>query len=129
MNLILRILATAVATGITAWLLPGIHVVADSTGQQVLVLVVVSLIFGVVNAIVKPLAQVVSFCAIILTLGLFLLVINAGMLLLTAWLAEQIGFGFVVDGFWWALAGSVVISIISGIINSVLGTKKDQQNH
>ncbi|WP_026927929.1 phage holin family protein [Granulicoccus phenolivorans] len=126
MNLILRILATAIATGVTAWLLPGIHILGNTTADKALILVVVSLVFGVVNAIVKPLAEMVSFCAIVLTMGLFLLVINALMLLLTAWAASQLGFGFVVDSFWWALAGSVVISLVSGIINSVLGTKKER---
>lgn len=122
MNFLIRTVAVAIATAAAAWLLPGIVVSTSGTGSLVLTLLAVSLIMGLVNAVVKPLVSVVSGCLIIVTLGLFLLVINAAMLLLTSWLAGQVGLGFYVDGFLTALLGSIVISIVSGFISWALKT-------
>lgn len=120
MDFIWRLIVTAVATAIAVWLVPGISITGDN---QIVTLVIVSLIFGVVNAIVKPLTQALSFCLIILTLGLFLLVINALMLMLTSWLAGQIGVGFEVDGFWAALFGSIIIAVVGALLGGVLGNR------
>ena len=125
MNFVLRVLATAAAVWVAAWLLPGVEVSAGSTTDTIVVLLAVSVIFGLVNAVVKPLFSALTGCLIVLTFGLFLFVINALMLMLTSWIAGRLDLGFSVDGFWWALAGSVVISVVSGFINGVLGTKKD----
>ncbi|MGA4506337.1 phage holin family protein [Propionibacteriaceae bacterium G1746] len=127
MKFIIRVLATAAAVAVAAWLLPGVAITGASRQDQALVLLAVAAIIGVVNALVKPLAQFVSTCAIILTLGLFLFVINAAMLMLVSWIAGELNLGFHVDGFWWALAGSVVISVVSGFINGVLGTSKSAE--
>ncbi|MGA4668875.1 phage holin family protein [Propionibacteriaceae bacterium Y1923] len=126
MKLALRVLATAAAVWFAAWLLPGVTVDAgsDRLADTVWLLILVSLIFGVVNAVVKPLFSVLTGCLILVTFGLFLFVVNALMLMLTSWLAGQFNLGFHVDGFWWALAGSVVISVVSGFINGVLGTDR-----
>lgn len=125
MNFVLRVLATAAAVWVAAWLLPGVDVSAGSTTDTIVVLLAVSVIFGLVNAVVKPLFSALTGCLIVLTFGLFLFVINALMLMLTSWIAGRLDLGFAVDGFWWALAGSVVISVVSGFINGVLGSKKD----
>ena len=69
--------------------------------------------------------QFLSGCLIVLTFGLFLLVVNAAMLLLSSWLAGQLGIGFHVDGWWPALLGSIVISIVSGAINGVTGATRE----
>lgn len=126
MNFLLRVLATAAAVWVAAWLLPGVIVEGGSLTQTILVLLGVSVIFGVVNAVVKPLFSVLTSCLIVLTFGLFLFVINALMLLLTSWIAGKFDIGFHVDSFWWALWGSIVISLVSGFINGVLGTKRDR---
>jgi putative membrane protein len=70
-------------------------------------------IFAIVNAVLRPLATFFSFCLVIVTFGLFVLVINAAMLGVTAWLAGQLGLNFTVDGFWSAVLGSIVISLVS----------------
>ena len=73
-----------------------------------------------VGAVVKPVLKLLSFPLVILTFGLFLLVINAAMLLLTGWLAKQLGVGFRVDGFWTAVGGSVVITVATWLVDRLL---------
>lgn len=124
MDLILRTLATAVSLGVAAFLIPGIAITGDSPGAKALTLVIVAVVVGLVYAFVKPLVQFVSGCFILLTFGLFLLVINAGLLAASAWAAQQLGFGFYVDGFWAALFGSIVVSLVNGIMDGALGVGK-----
>ena len=120
MNFLVRVVVNALALGAAAWLLDGIRVVGDETSDQVLTLLAVGLIFGVVNAFVAPVVKLLSLPFIILTLGLLLLVINACMLLLTAWLADAFDLGFQVDGFWTAVLGSIVITVVSWLFGAVL---------
>jgi putative membrane protein len=87
------------------------------------VIVGVALVFGLVNALLRPLLKVLTCPLIILTLGLFTLVVNALMLLLTSWIAAQLGLGFRVDGFWPAFLGGLVISIVSFLLSLVLVDK------
>lgn len=124
METLLRLVVGAIATAAAVWLIPGIRVVAATDQQHVLILLGVAAIMGVVNAVVKPFTQALSFCLVLLTFGLFLLVINAAMLLLTAWVAQKFGIGFFIDGFWPALWGSIVISIVSSLLGGTFGTEK-----
>jgi putative membrane protein len=123
MRFLLRLVANAAALAVATWLLAGIQLTAAGTGDKVLVLLVVALIFGIVNAIVKPIFTLVTACVVLLTLGLFLLVINALMLLLTSWLAARLGVGWYVDGFWTALLGSIIVSIVSFALNAFFPEK------
>ena len=113
----------AITTAAAVWLIPGIRVVAETDQQYILIMLGVAAIMGVVNAVIKPFTQVLSFCLVVVTFGLFLLVINASMLALTAWIAQRFGIGFFVDGFWPALWGSVVISFVSSLLGGLLGAK------
>ena len=106
MTLLFRWAAAAAGVGIAAWLLPGIRVVGG-----VSTLFVVALIFGLVNALIRPLVKMLSCGLIVLTLGLFLLVINAAMLWLTSLLASSLGFGFEVRDFGSAVLGAIIISL------------------
>ena len=124
MRLILRVVATAVAVAVAALLVPGIVVAGPSVGAKALTLVVVAAVIGLVNGFVKPLVTTLTGCLVVLTLGLFLLVINALMLQFAAWIAQQLGFGFYVDGFWPALFGSIIISLVSGALSGVLGADR-----
>ncbi|WIY82673.1 phage holin family protein [Propionimicrobium sp. PCR01-08-3] len=122
MNLILRTIATAIAVWVASLLLPGISV--QTQGSQAAAIgtfILIAAIIGLVNTIVKPLAQALSGCLILLTLGLFLLVVNAAMLILSSWICAQLGIGFAVDGWGTALIGSIIISVVSGLINGVTG--------
>jgi putative membrane protein len=79
-----------------------------------------ALIFGLLNALLRPLLKFLTCPLIILTLGLFTTVINTGMLLLTSKVGQALGFGLNVDGFWTAVLGSLVISIVSVIMSVIL---------
>ena len=114
------VVVNALALAAAAWLLGGIEVTGDTTQDRIITLVLVALIFGVINAIVEPVVKLFSLPLILLTLGLFLLVINAAMLLLTGWISEQFGLGFSVDGFWTAVLGAIIITVATWILEAVL---------
>ncbi len=126
-NLILRVIATAIAVWVAALLLPGIQVeTVGGQGSAIITFILTAVVIGLVDAIVKPVAQLLSGCFIILTLGLFLLVVNAAMLMLSSWICTKLGIGFVVDGWGSAIIGSIIISIISGLVNGVTGANNAQ---
>lgn len=106
------------ALGLVTWLLTGIRLDTADAIESALTLLGVGLLFGVVNAVVKPLVTTLGGCMIVLTLGLFTWLINAAMLLLTSWLAGQVGLGWHVDDWRAALIGALVLSIISVIAGS-----------
>lgn len=126
MRMILRLLANAAALAIATFLLSGISLTADTTGDKVLALLVVALIFGVLNALVKPLFTLVTAPIVLLTLGLFLLVINACIMLLTSWISEKVSLGWHVEGFWTALFGAVIVSIVSFVLNAFVPDKNER---
>lgn len=111
-KLLVRLIVNAVALWVAVELVPGLAYDGD-----LVTLLLVALIFGLVNALVRPLLAVLSCPLIILTLGLFILVINGLMLALTAWLSRQFGLGFTVESFWAALLGAIVISIVSALLS------------
>jgi len=115
MGLLTRWLVSAAAVAAAAYLLPGIRLEGGITD-----LLKVALILGLVNALVRPVLKMMSCGVIVLTLGLFLLVINAAMLLLAEVVARSLGIGFYVDGFEAALVGSLVISVVSFLISLLL---------
>lgn len=112
--------ANAVALAVAVWLLDDITLTGDSAGGKVGTLIVVALIFGVVNFLVKPIAKLLTFPVLVLTLGLFTLVINAVMLLLTSWIADGVDLNFHVDGLWTAVLGGLIVSIVSWAMNMAL---------
>jgi putative membrane protein len=123
MRLLVRWLINAVALLVAAWLVPGIRLgpsggTVSSTDWGTLL--VVALIFGIVNAIIRPIVSFLSLPLTILTLGLFIFVINALMLLLTSGIAQRLGLNFLVDGFWPAFIGALVVSIVSFLLNRTL---------
>jgi putative membrane protein len=124
-RLILRLLANAGALAVATWLLSGITLTAQTTGRKVLTLLIVALIFGIVNAIVKPIFTFFTAPVVLLTLGLFLIVINALMLLLTSWISDQFDLGWSVNGFWTAVFGSIIVSIVSFIVNAFIPEKDE----
>lgn len=125
MRMILRLLANAAALAIATWLLPGISLTADSTSDKVISMLIIALIFGVLNAVVKPIFTLFTSPIVLLTLGLFLLVINAVMLLLVSWIAGLVGLGWHVDNFWWAVLGALIVSIVSFLLNAFLKDKNE----
>jgi putative membrane protein len=120
MRFVVLILVNVLALGAAAWLFDGIEVNGATRGDQLVTLVVVGAIFGVITSFVKPVVTFFSLPFIVLTLGLFLIVINALMLLLTSAIADGVGLGFHVDGFLVAVLGAIVISIVSAVASAVL---------
>lgn len=121
----MRFLFSAAALALATWLVPGISMKASEPQNAVLGILVVAVIFGVVNAIVKPLFSFASAPLLLITLGLFLLVINALMLWLTSWVADQLNIGWHVDGFWSAFWGALIVSFVSFILNSSFTSKSE----
>jgi putative membrane protein len=117
---IIGVVANALAPALAAWLLAGIKLTDASRTDQVITLVLVALIFGVINAVVRPVVKLLSLPFIILTLGLLIFVINALMLLLTSWISGQVGLGFHVDGFWTAIFGGIIVMVATWVIELVL---------
>lgn len=125
---VIRILINAFAIWLTTLFVSGFEVVgADTDGGRVVILIVVGLIFGLVNSIVRPIVAIFSIPLYILTLGLFTLVVNALMLLLTAWITGQTDWGIRIDGFWVAVLAALVISIISFLVTLVVPGARDER--
>jgi putative membrane protein len=125
-RLLVRLLASAVALAVAAGLVDGISVGPGTNRERALTLLGVAIIFGLVNAIVRPILRLLTLPLVVLTLGLFLLVLNALMLLLTEWIANQFDLAFHVDGFWSALLGALIITVVSFLINIVLPDKYER---
>lgn len=121
-SFVLRVAVSGVGLWVAALLIPGIAFDDDgSTVAQVLTIGAVALVFGVLNAVVRPILLLLSLPLLVLTLGLFLLILNAVMLSLTSWLAGLLDLGFVVQDFWWdAVLGALVITIVTMILQLVL---------
>ncbi|MFC5214051.1 phage holin family protein [Streptomyces coerulescens] len=119
-NFVVKTIANAGALAVAVWLLDKITLTGDSTGKKIGTLLLVALIFGLVNFLVKPIVKLFSLPLLILTLGLFTLVVNALMLLLTSWFADKLDLSFHVDGFWTAVLGGLIISIVSWALNLAL---------
>ncbi len=109
MRFLVRLLLNGIAIIVAAWLLPGIHITSPFAG------LVAGIILGFVNAIVRPVLFVLTLPFTLVTLGLFIFVLNAICFGLTAWLVP----GFSVDGFWWALLGALLVTVVSWILNGV----------
>ncbi|MFZ3569348.1 phage holin family protein [Streptomyces sp. BH097] len=124
-NFLVKTIANAGALAVAVWVLDKIILTGDSTGKKVGTLILVALIFGLVNVIVKPVVKLLTFPLFILTLGLITLIVNALMLLLTSWLADQVDLSFHVDGLWTAILGGLIVSIVSWALNVVLPEGKD----
>ncbi|MFI7585944.1 phage holin family protein [Spongisporangium articulatum] len=122
MQILIKIVVNAVAIWVAAQLLDGVQLAeSGSTSDKVVTVLVVGAIFGLVNAVIKPIVQIFSFPFYILTLGLFALVVNALMLELVAWLADRFDLAFSIDDFFWsAILAAIIVSLVSMALNLVL---------
>ena len=122
MNFLWRVIINAIAIWLAAAVLSGINIVAKGNGaaNTILTVLVIGAVLAVVNMVVKPLVKLLTLPVYVLTLGLFGLVVNALMLLLTAWLTKNSDWGLQVDGFWWAVAGALFVSVAGMILQAVL---------
>src|ERR1700760_2754789 len=125
MKILLRILVAMAALGVAAWLVPGIVLTGHDTAAKALTLLVVAVIFGIVNAVLKPVIKTVGCAFYLLTLGLVAIVVNGLLLWLTSWIAyDKLREPFHVTGFWAAVFGALIVGIVTWVIHLVLGDEK-----
>ncbi|GAB2821947.1 phage holin family protein [Actinocorallia aurea] len=120
MKILINVVITALALAAATWFLDGIEITGVDGQEKALTLVLVALIFGLVNAVIKPIVKTVGCAFYVLTLGLFGLVVNALLLLLTSWIAGEFDLAFHVDGFLTALIGGVIVAIVSWGLSLIL---------
>ncbi|MFV8245106.1 phage holin family protein [Mycolicibacterium peregrinum] len=121
-SFLLRAAITGFALWVVTLVVPGIYFIGgDSTIARVGIIFVVAVIFGLVNAFVKPIVQILSIPLYIITLGLIHIVINALMLWITSWITDNTtGWGLHIDQFWWtAIWAAIVLSLVSWLLSFV----------
>jgi putative membrane protein len=125
MTFLMRVIINALAIWLATRVLDGLVVVGgDDTTAKVLVFLGVALVFGIVNALVKPIVVLLALPLYILTLGLFTIVVNAAMLSLVGWLSEGTEYGLRIDNFGTAMLGALIVSVVSFVLNVAFHTKK-----
>jgi putative membrane protein len=120
MRFLIWVVVNALALAAATLIMGDIRLTGDTVTDQALTLLLVAVVFGVVNAIIRPIVTLLSLPFIVLTLGLLIFVINALMLLLTSWLSQLFGLGFEVDGFWTAVGGAIIITIATWVLELLL---------
>ncbi len=125
LKILLRVLVAAAALGVAAWLVPGIVLTGHDTAAKVLTLLVVAVIFGVVNAVLKPIIKTVGCAFYLLTLGLVAIVVNGLLLWLTSYIVyNKLHEPFHVTGFVAAIEGALIVGVVSWILHLMLGDEK-----
>jgi putative membrane protein len=121
-SIAIKVLVNGIALWLAALVISGINFGEDSSlGQKLLTILIVAVIFGLLNAVLKPIVKFFSLPLIILTLGLFTFIINALMLQLTSWFADKLSLAFHVDEFFWdAVLGAIVITFVSMVLHLIL---------
>jgi putative membrane protein len=120
MKYLLHVLVTAAALAVAVWLVPGIELLTASDGKRVLTVIVVALIVGIVNAVIKPIVKTIGCLFYILTLGLIGLVVNGLLLWLASWVAGKLKLPFHITGFWPAFWGAIIIGVVSWVLSMII---------
>ncbi len=128
MQLLIRLIINAVAIWLAAAWVDKIEILSPAdkgNGGKVIVILVVAVVFTLVNAVIKPIVKLLSLPLVIVTLGLFLLVINALMLWLTAKITETTDYGLRVDGFWAAVWGGIIVAVVNWVLGILVPDRDD----
>ncbi|WP_339156090.1 phage holin family protein [Actinomadura luteofluorescens] len=128
MRILLKVVATAVALWVATVLIDGITLGDQTTGRRILTLVAVAVIFGLVNAVLKPIIKTLGCAFYVITLGLIGLVVNALLLWLTSELAEGLDLPFHVTGFWPAFWGAIVVGVVGWLLHLFLPDDDDDKD-
>lgn len=131
MSFIIRVILNAIAFWLTGLIL-GAHFIvkhSEGAGSALLVFLGVALIFAIINAVVKPILQVLSLPLIILTLGLFALVVNALVLLAIEWMTRNQTWGLELDGFWWTVLAGLILAIFNGVLTAIIPSARVGAHH
>ena len=123
MRFLIRVLASAAALAVATAVVAGIELTTASVTSKVLTLLAVALIFGVINAVLKPIVKIVGCAFYILTLGLIALVVNALLLWLTSWLADKLNLPWHITGFWPAFWGAIIVSVVGWLLSILIGDR------
>ena len=124
MKILIRLLVTAAALAVAAWVVPGIVVTGHGDTSKAETLLAVAVIFGVINAVLKPIIKTVGCAFYVLTLGLVALVVNGLLLWLASYIAGRLNLPFHVTGFVAAVEGALIVGVVAWALNLVLGDDK-----
>lgn len=126
MRFLVKLIVSAFALWLTTLIVSGVNVVAyaDTEIATILTYLLIALIFGVVNAVVGTAIRIVAFPLYVITLGLLSFIVNGLLLLLVDWISGLMGFGLVVDGFWWGVLGALVLGLITWLIGIIVRPSK-----
>jgi len=127
MKVLLRVLISAAALFVATVLVPGIELRAGTTLSKVGTLIVVALIFGVVNTVLKPIVKTVGCLFYVLTLGLIGLVVNGLLLWLSSWVAGKLSLPFHITGFWPAFWGAIIVGVVGWLLGALVRERDDHQ--
>jgi putative membrane protein len=125
MKYLLRVLVSAAALGVATWAVPGIRLTTGTDWKKILTLIGVAVIFGLINATLKPLIHVVGCAFYVLTLGLIALVVNGLLLWLTSVIAGDLELPFHVQDFWAGFWGAIIVGLVSWVLNLIVGDKRN----
>ena len=128
MKVLLRVAITAVALFVATAVVPGIQLLAGTALSKVTTLVIVALIFGVTNTVLKPVVKVLGCVFYVLTLGLFGLVVNGLLLWLTSWVAGKLSEPFHITGFWPAFWGAIIVGVVGWLLSITLGENRHRRD-
>jgi putative membrane protein len=124
MKHLIGIVVSAAALGVAAWVVPGIVLAGHDDARKVETLLVVALIFGVINTVLKPIIKTVGCAFYVLTLGLLALVVNGLLLWLASYIAGQLKLPFHITGFVAAVEGALLVGVVSWVLHLVLGDRR-----
>jgi putative membrane protein len=127
-RILIKLVVTAFALWLATLLVPGIHLHAHTTAGKVTTLVVVALIFGIINAVLKPIAKAIGCLAYAITFGLISIVVNGLLFWLTSWVAHELGVPFHIDGFVPAVLGALIVGIVGWLITLALDRRDHDQD-
>jgi putative membrane protein len=126
MGILIRLVITAVSLWISTLVISGIELTTDSVSKKIITLLVVAAIFGIVNAVLRPIIKVVGCGLYVLTLGLIAVVVNGLLFLLTSWIAGEFDLPFHVDNFWpSAVLGALLVGVVSWLLNMLVPDGSD----
>ena len=125
MKILIKLVVTALAVWVATVLVSGIHLHAHTTAGKITTLIVVALIFGIINAVLKPIAKTIGCLAYAVTFGLISIVVNGLLFWLTSWVAGKLSVPFHIDGFVPALLGALIVGIVGWLLSLVL----DRHDH
>ena len=126
MYLLIRAVLTAAALAVATLLVPGIELTSGSTAAKVGTLLAVAVIFGLINAILKPIVKTVGCLFYVLTLGLIALVVNGLLLWLASWVADKLSLPFHITGFWAAFWGALIVSVVGWLLGVLVPDRLDE---